>query len=146
MRDPWLKRTTGTDDVEWVTFVQKAVNEATDWEKGPEGHGITDVKVWLDRLAERVAKATPKDGHYDENIWAARVMGLVLVLWAVRVHRAKTQDPHRPVKLRRQSYRSWLAFMHVLFDALTDESRDHDYFPQMWDPPFAPNAHDGDFV
>lgn len=146
MRDHWLKEVTGVDDREWVARVQQLVSDYTVWDQDGGAHGTTDVLVWATDLANEVIATFPEDGVFDENIRYAEVMGLILVLWSSRVHYAKTQDPGRPIVLRKRSYAKLKRFWRALWDAVTDESRDDEYFPQLWDHPHQRKAKDGDFV
>ena len=90
----------------------------------------------------------PKTGpQYDGNMRIACVLSYVLALWVLRLSRAKSYDPRRPVKLRQTAYFSRLGYANALFLAIMDESLDSTLFPgQRWETPFDPYPTDGYFV
>jgi len=91
--------------------------------------------------------AFPRTGPYDGNMRMAAVLSYVLALWYLRIHRAKSYDPRRPVKHRKSAYHQRLRFACAIFYAIVDESEDPDFFPgQKWESPFDPYPTDGYFV
>jgi hypothetical protein len=146
LTDEWLRKQTGRGAEWWVEYVQREI-----WEHVLEGedgkvHPEIDVVGWQRRVVGIVELSRP-DGEYDENIRGALVLGVVMLLWGMRISRAKAYDPNRPLELRQRALRRWSAMMAIVVDAVTNESLDHRFFEgQGWDPPFAPGARDGDFV
>lgn len=103
----------------------------------------SDPVEWIHKLTKEVWEGTrgKLSAQSDENLMASRLVGLILVLWYSRVHRAKCHDPRRKPVDRRKGMLSLNKFRHMVFDCLTDESRDHTFFPdQEWDSPFPPTA------
>lgn len=90
----------------------------------------------------------PKKGpQYDGNMRMACVLSYVLALWVLRLIRAKSYDPRRPVRLRQAAHWSRLGYAQALFVAITDESLDVALFPgQNWETPFSDHPTDGYFV
>ena len=89
----------------------------------------------------------PKKGTYDGNMRMASILSYVLALWVLRLIRAKSYDPRRPVRLRQAAYFHRLGYANALFLAITDESLDPKMFPgQRWETPFDPYPTDGYFI
>jgi hypothetical protein len=77
----------------------------------------------------------------------ACILSYVLALWVLRLSRAKSYDPRRPVRLRQGAYWNRLGYAQALFMAIMDESLDPKLFPgQRWETPFDPYPTDGYFV
>ena len=90
-------------------------------------------------------RAKPKP--FDGNMRIASTMGLILSAWYCRVQLAKTQDPNRPVKLRKEAHHKWCAWYQAQVIAMVDAQHDPDLFPgQEWESPFVPGARSGRFV
>jgi len=143
----FLVHNTGHDDVWWLRRVQRCIGHASTPPPKGDVHGRTDVKTWVAELAMNVERAMPKHGTYDGNMRMAAVLGHVLCLWYLRVHRSKSYDARRPVKLRRRATAQWLFFTTELMRIALDERPDAKVFPgQDWDPPWNPRAINGKFV
>lgn len=94
---------------------------------------------WLKDLSREIWKAVAKAKTGDHNIVAAMVLSTLLTLWTCRVCRAKCYDPRRPRQDRRDFMNRLLKYQHAIFDAMADESRDHEFFwNQPWDIPWLP--------
>lgn len=94
---------------------------------------------WMAELSKEVQKAVSLAKTGDHNIVAAMVMSTLLALWTCRVCRSKCYDPRRDREDRRQGMNRLLKYQHAIFDAMTDESRDHEFFwNQPWDIPWLP--------
>ncbi len=143
-RGQYLVRATGHSDQHWVHAAQALINEYTDWDEST-GHGDSETEAWVVDLARDVVRSMRGGG--DPNMGAAAALGLILVTWYARIQRAKAYDPNRPVKLRQRALEAHRDYVALVMDSVNDESRDHVYFAgQKWDPPFAPEAKDGEFV
>lgn len=151
----WLMESTGAPTERWLAFVQNRI--AAHSRPGPDpNHSVTDAMAWVTDLAKDVMAGWPGDWEsklatdptaFDENMRLARELGLVLCAWYASVQRAKTQDPRRPIELRRKAHDRRAAWMQALLRAITDDQLDPLVFPgQQWESPFRPDATDGDFV
>lgn len=144
----YLEAMTGHGADWWVAFVQRRIGET--WTPNPDDpdHPISDPRDWLHDVVDEVCAgmARVRTGPYDENIGAALVLSAVAGTWGSRCAHAKTQDPRRPVALRQDAYRRWLAHVGAIAQVLVDASSDPDFFDQPWETPFAPDATDGSFV
>ena len=111
-------------------------------------HGATNTERMIKDLVQVIIKvAFPKKGRYDGNMRMAAILSYVLALWYLRIHRAKSYDPRRPVNARQQAYYTRLDYANALFFAIEDESLDPTCFPgQKWESPFDPYPTDGYFV
>jgi hypothetical protein len=144
----WLRVRTGMDGTEWVLWIQEQIS--TSWQPNPDDpkHPISwpaaDWQIPLVEEVERRVLERTRGG--DENIGTAQVLAMILATWSARIARAKAMDPHRPVSLRRQAYRAFMAFVSELHYRVTDESADAAMFDQPWENPHLPEATDGDFV
>lgn len=142
----WLSASTGYDGKWWVAKVQALIVKHSRPTKDP-WHGTTETARMLSDLVREVERTAPKEGRFDENMRAASVLSLALATWYLRVHRAKSYDPRRPVKLRKAAYFNRLGYATALFLAMEDESLDQEHFPgQRWETPFDPYPTDGYFV
>ena len=142
----WLSASTGHDARWWVAKIQGFIVKHTKPTKDP-WHGRTATRRAMADLMREVERTRPKTGRYDENMRMASVLSLVLATWYLRVHRAKSYDPRRPVKLRKAAYFNRLGYAAAFFLAIEDESLDQEHFPgQKWETPFDPYPTDGYFV
>lgn len=144
----WIESLTGKGGIWWVSEVQRLVTKHSRPTKNP-WHGTTQTEKVMADLVKLVRKhGMPKKGpQYDGNMRMACILSYVLALWYLRLHRAKSYDPRRPVRLRQAAYFHRLGYANALFLAITDESRDQTFFPgQKWETPFDPYPTDGYFV
>jgi len=143
----YLEQRTGWNEQYWVAHVQELIRVASREGEDPN-HDECDPEVWVAELAKDVMACAPEDGEpYDGNMWLTSTMGYILVLWYARIQRAKGYDSRRPIKLRQRALTQRASILAHFVHMFLDESRDHEFFPgQPWDPPFAPEAKDGDFV
>ena len=149
---PWIETVSGKDRKWWVAKVQSLIGKHSRPTKDPN-HGYTESeKVIHDLMREVKRHAMPRGGpasvrRYDENMRTAAVLSYVLALWYLRIHRAKSYDPRRPVKHRQAAYHQRQRFATMMFHAIVDESEDAEFFPgQKWESPFDPYPTDGYFV
>lgn len=128
----------------WMNFIGERVVAHTDDKRS------TDSGAWLKDVADALwGRVKPRYDLtvMDENIICSSLASLIYTLWSCRIRRAKSYDPRRPLEVRKGMMGRLLGYQHALLDYMTDESRDHVYFPaQEWGPPFAPNAKEGGFV
>lgn len=147
-KDKYLKQYTGYDSNTWVRTVQTLIQDSGDWRN--ETHPECDVRKWMRELTQMVNDAVvdhaTDDESYDENIRIGSCLAVILTCWSVRIARAKTHDPRRPVKLRKKSAKRVRRMAAAIHDAVFDETQDADYFDQPWEYPYMDNATDGDFV
>ena len=144
-----LRNGTGEGCQFWMDFIGNSIAMHS---THPEGavHGDTQSNLWLRDLANTLWERIPL--HHDltvvdENIISAHLMSLILTLWTCRIIKAKACDKRRPVHLRQQAMRKGLLCHQQLVQCISDESRDHEFFPaQEWELPFPPGATDGDYV
>lgn len=119
---------------------------------GPlKGHGDTDVRLWIQMLlsmCNQSITARAKNNHYDGNMTIAAKMGLVLVVWFCTVQRAKTFDPNRPLKLRRQAQVRLERYREKLLTAMVSDKLMGQVFGkrQAWNFPYGKGARGGKFV
>lgn len=135
--------------VAWLTRVQELIEDASGpvLKKGPfKGHSRTKPVKWLTNLVKQMDSVRPKDDKFDENIWMAYQLGWVLFLWAHYCRYAKSQDPNRPLEIRRKSQNAWAKDMQTFEEIINDMPGIEKVFKQKWDDPFGPNAKDGTFV
>lgn len=155
--DKVLKGWTGEGARWWMDWVEKRVASCIK-EFYPKDHpsggmGVMDTeKCWTAELAREVQDriwgswGKRNVGWGDGNLAVSIVLSLILVLWTARVGRAKTFDPDRyGKKAQRFMYaKAILPYYQVILEALTDESRDHLFFPeQRWASPFVPLRKQG---
>lgn len=148
----WLETRTGLCALDWVGIVQRAIREAS----GParvagkyKGHSMTDVDQWIAKVTRRVIREAGIKRHKDrdENMGLAAVLGMVLVAWYVRLHRAKAFDPNRPVELRKKALAQVNVYVGELVRVCFKDSMDPFAFPgQEFENPYVPNARDGKFI
>lgn len=140
---------------EWITLTERLISKHTDRNKrkvlvktrdGQGLHSFMKDYKWLHDLADEVVKELPTEGQYDPNMRAGYVMAWVLTSWVVRLHHAKINDAARPLKVRRDVYKSWLEVQQSLFQAMVDERDDGVWGGQKWNDPWLPNARGGKFV
>lgn len=149
MRDAWLKSRTGKDFRWWNLFVGNAIaRHARKTKKSV--HDEVDVPDWMgdftEELDRRVSRLLPSN-KYDNNMAFAASASYVLMRWFVRLARAKSYDPRRPVKVRRKMMGRLTEYCREVVGFMVDESGDADNYPkQEWDPPFAPGAKDGKYT
>lgn len=145
---PWIESLTGKDAVWWVSEIQRLITRRSRPTKNP-WHGTTQTEKVMADLVKLVQRhGMPKKGpQYDGNMRMACVLSYVLALWYLRLHRAKSYDPRRPIRVRQAAYFHRLGYANALFLAITDESLDATLFPgQRWETPFDPYPTDGYFV
>lgn len=106
------------------------------------------MKDLIDAVWKSIEKMPCYDWNkMDGNIILSSLVGTILVLFACRITRAKSYDGRRPVEIRKKMMHSLCQTHHALFDIFVNESRDHIFCPsQGWDPPFSPDAQDGEYV
>ena len=143
----WLAQATGRSDIAWVAWVQEAIRRASRPSKDPR-HDMTNANKWLEDLTRLVVQEVRKTpGYFDGNVQSAAIVAHVLLLWTLRVWRAKAFDPRRPFVRRQASYRAWRKFCLSLNQAMLDEEFDPTHFPeQEWENPFLSDATDGTYV
>ena len=144
----WIESFTSKDAAWWVSEIQRLVTKHSCPTKNP-WHGTTRTGIVMAELVNLVQKhGMPKKGPaYDGNMRMACILSYVLVLWYLRLHRAKSYDPRRPVRHRQAAYWGRLGYANALFLAITDESKDAEMFPgQNWESPWDPTTTDGYFV
>lgn len=132
-----------------LSRIQKLIEKHTSAPKKRgrfKGHGETKPVAWLTELIREFDKERPKDKEIDENIWMAYKLGTSLYLWAHYVRYAKSQDPNRPLKIRRKAQNSWARDMQTIELVLNEMPGIKKVFQQKWDDPFDENATDGTFV
>ncbi len=137
------KYTGGLDSVYWMNNIGEAIGRSAKPIKGHPGLSTCDPGDWLDEIIKELSKRVTDllDESRDENIAVAWVLGTLLMLWSVRIIRAKSYDLRRPVKQRREMMGRFKQTAELLAEILADESMDAKYFPgQTWDPPFSPDA------
>ena len=147
-REPERSEITG-----WLVQVQRLIGKhSTEAKYGPNNaHAMTDSVAWVTDLAQLVAayvKADNRGRYYDENMALASTLGLILVAWYAHVHRAKSMDPNRPLKLRREAAMQRANFVAELNYAIADDSLTGEVWGrrQKWNFPFGRGAKDGRFV
>ena len=111
-----------------------------------KGHGETNPVAWLIELVEKMNKERPGRKDYDENIWMAHQLGTHLLLWAYYVRYAKSQDPNRPLNIRKKAQNSWAEDLNNLESVLCALPGVKQVFKQKWEDPFNDDATDGKFV
>lgn len=142
----WLSASTGHDGKWWVAKIQALITKHSRPTRDP-WHGTTKTAHMVADLVREIEKVSPKKVRYEVNMHMASVLSLALATWYLRVHRAKSYDPRRPVKLRKAAYFQRLGYAAALFLAMEDESQDQEHFPgQNWETPFDPCPTDGYFV
>mgnify|MGYP001573328310 CR=1 FL=1 len=143
----WIELMTAKDAKWWVAKVQTLIAKHSKPTKNP-WHGTTKTGMVIAELTNEVQKTFPRKGPaYDGNMRMASVLSYVLAVFYLRLHRAKSYDPRRPVKARQAAYWSRLHYATALFMAVVDESMDAEMFPgQNWESPWDPRTTDGYFV
>lgn len=141
----YLEARTERDGAWWVAFIQDAVAATFEDNPADPDHPICDPRLWAHALVDEIWRHRPQR-YGDENMWMAQVLALAAGTWAVRIQRAKSMDPRRPVGLRRGAYQHWLELAHAFAAVVADESRDPEMFTQPWESPWVPDATDGKFV
>lgn len=143
----WLMVQTGRSLPKWLTYVQKRIVKRSRPGKDPN-HDETDTAEWMADLEKAVRKSWKKDKvSFDGNMRIAAIVGMILCAWYTRVQLAKTQDPNRPVKLRREAHDRWCAWYQAHCISMVDSRHDPEVFPgQEWESPFLPGARSGSFV
>jgi hypothetical protein len=145
-KDQFLLAETGRTSQFWIGLIQNLIQEFSEVVDDPK-HPETDVEAWISTLTKKLVDVLPEDKNYDENIRVARELGLLLVLWSVRISRAKAYDPNRPAELRLRALAGLRNYVAALQDAIHDETMDDLYFNgQDWNPPYGPSVREGDFV
>ena len=147
----WLTQYTGNDGHFWMQRIQTRIAKHTEPTDDPH-HGKTATAAAFHEVMTEIMLALdtrfPVTGEpYDENMRMAACVSVLTTLWYSRIQLAKVSDPNRPVQIRQQAYRRWLAYQHALVHAQLDMSDDASYFPdQQWESPFVFDAIGGDFV
>ena len=143
----WLAAITGHDGRWWVARVQSFVTKHARPTRDPKHKTAEPEKIIAD-LTREIMKAAKKTNRVgDGNMLAACALSLILATWYLRLSRAKSYDPRRPVRLRKAAYFSRLNYAAALFLAMEDESFDQGHFPgQNWETPFDPRTTDGYFI
>ena len=134
-----LLSATGRDDVQWVQWIEDRIALCSEGQ-GDGTRTMIEGTCWIADLAHEVTMLMGEKGllHLgDGNIVLAQVVSMVLVLWASRVYRAKCYDPKRDAEMARKCLASTHHYDAAIFEAMTDVSKDHVYFPdQGWRSPF----------
>lgn len=144
----WIESLTGKDAAWWVSEVQRLITKHSYKTKDPWHKATREEKVVMDLVRLVRKHGMPKTGpSYDGNMRIACILSYVLALWVLRLSRAKSYDPRRPVRLRQGAYWNRLGYAQALFMAITDESLDPTLFPgQNWESPWDPRTTDGFFL
>jgi hypothetical protein len=115
-----------------------------------KGHSSTDAAAWVRDLTDEVQawiRRTRPGIAYDENMALASTLGLILSTWYALVHRAKTYDPNRPLKLRRKANRIVTDFRAELVRAVCNDAlMGKVWSGQTFAPPYGKAAKGGKFV
>ncbi len=136
------KNQTSGDRTEWFLKIQELIEKhSMPITKGPnKGMTTTDPK-WIIELFAYVnasIEKTAKESH-DGNLTIASSLGLILMNWYLRIHRAKAFDPRRPETERRAAYEQWLSVVKAIQMMIIDERTDRYLMPgQAWENPFHP--------
>jgi hypothetical protein len=144
----WIESKTGRTDRYWLKRIGVLIGKHAYWGED-KVHQEVEILDWFVPLSGEVVKSMEGriNKRADGNIYFSAIMGYILVLWYVRIVRAKCYDPRRPAKLRKRGMLAMANYCGMLAMALMDESKDSQHFPgQKWDPPFAPGAKDGSYV
>ena len=144
-RDFTLLYYTGHDSAYWVEWIQRRI--ARYFEAEPDNpHPECDPGEWLGDLVEEVMQSRIVR-YGDENIQMSLVLATILSTWSLRLARTKAYDPRRPIALRQLALQSFTHSQQTLFDAITNERRDAEFFTlPRWDFPHDPKASNGSFV
>lgn len=149
----FIQGLTGHTRKDWIAHVQGLIAKHTSASGRFEGHGETDTTAWLMELLFDVQRCAPPQGRtiktaYDGNMWVALSLGYILLLWAMRVKHAKSQDPNRPVDVRRWAHDAWLrSAIGICGELILDDRQDGEHFPgQKWNHPYLPGAKGGKFL
>lgn len=147
------KKDTKVTIADWLKFCESriAARSTRARTRGKyKGHASTDSYAWIKDLvieAQSYIKRTRRGIAYDENMALGSLVGLILVTWYCNVHRAKTYDPNRPVKLRRRAARQLAAFKADLIAGMaSDKLMAEVWSGQEFNPPWGPQAKGGKFV
>lgn len=115
-----------------------------------KGHSSTDAVAWVIDLTKEVQawiRRTRKGIGYDENMAIASSVGMILASWYALVHRAKTYDPNRPLKGRRQANRIVTDYRSILMRAVCDDATMGKVWSgQRFSLPYGKGAKGGKFV
>jgi hypothetical protein len=150
---PWSA--TDQDLVYWLLRIETVLIPKYSTPPDPKAplhnrHGRTDVLGWVTQLATELHGAYPagaKADQVDGNMREAALLGMVLSAWYIRTQRAKTQDPRRPVEMRKNAHHRWRRYCGELVAVMFDDQLDARMFPgQHWDNPFGTHALDGVFT
>ena len=110
----WIFFISGKTRKWWVVEIQRLVSKHSKPTKDP-WHGRTETLRAIVDLATTVQKTFPKKGSFDGNMRMAAILSYVLALWYNRLHRAKSYDPRRPVKVRQVAYENRLGWANAMF-------------------------------
>ena len=144
MNDDWLLEQTGTPRDEWLLYLEKLIPHHSSPSDDPN-HDVTDSVSVVEELSNKIMSRMPED--IDENMYLASVLSFILASWYVRVRRAKSFDPQRPVERRRWAHQQTTAFIGALAASMCNCSDDMKIWSgQTWENPFGLNPTDGTFV
>lgn len=137
----------------WLAICERLIAEHTTPPRTRgkyKGHGSTDALAWTTRLLELLQadiRRNNKGIGYDENMALAKLAGLVFSAWYANVHRAKTLDPNRPLRLRRNARKVRERWVATLVTALNDDKLMADVWGhQEFNVPYGKKARGGKFV
>lgn len=135
---------TGKNASHWMKRIGTLVTKHSYKIKGGKGLEACHSDRVMADLAKEVFRAIKPNCNSgtDENIYLAKVLGLILVLWSVRIARAKGYDPRRELSGRRSIITATMPkYAASVISCLVDQSMDAAWFPdQEWDDPCSPNA------
>ena len=146
----WKEPTLAT----WLCTIEYFIGRSTSppRKSGPlKGHGDTDVRHWIQALlgaCNESVKARAKNNRYDGNMAIAAKLGLLLVAWFCTVQRAKSFDPNRPLKLRRQAQVRLERYREKLSGVVGSDKLMGQVFGkrQAWNFPYGKGAKGGKFI
>jgi hypothetical protein len=142
----WIASSTGKSRLEWIGIIQGTLKKISKPTKD-KWHDTNDPIELITRLARDVRKTFPKQGRFDGNMRMTATLGYLCCLFYLRLHKAKSFDPRRPVAARKQAYFQRQQFAQALLNAIIDESLDCEMFPsQNWESPWIKSPTDGYFV
>lgn len=140
-------------NAEWCVFIEQAIVRSQTGKKvlvkTKDGSGMhsQNTMSWIAEVISAIVAEFPKKGMYDPNMRLAARLGTILLVWYTRIHRAKTFDSRRPVKIRKESYESWIANVSYILTALLDDRTDAAVWGnQPWVNPYLKGAKGGKFV
>jgi hypothetical protein len=148
LRDRLLKRYTGEDSAFWVARVQEEVWKSVTKKTRKDVHPECDAAQWTRAITKDISDRVEALEDYggDGNILVAYLCAIVFATWGYRISHAKMYDPNRPLSIRRKGLKRHINLCLALVEAIFDESRDAEYFPQDFNPPYGPSAKGGKFV